>query len=339
VFYAHGSTVDSDGIYISNSDSYAGMIASYDNATNINKVELRISWLYESVLNTSAVTVDNGTVEEATLEYGDYIVIDNINAPYVTINSSSAFNFDYVKIYYSSEPAEEVISDVTLNTGDGVINSGDITTYTEGTETTLPTDITLEGYTFGGWYDNSDCEGTPVTAISADATGPQEFWAKWTVNTYTVTWVNENGDELEVDEEVPYGTVPTYDSDEPVKDADAQYTYTFIGWDKDISAVTGDVTYTAVFDSIVNEYTVTWEDDNGNIYDTNDVAYGESPVFEGEEPTKDADAQYTYVFAGWTDGENTYAPEEVLPEVTEDVTYTAVFDGIVNVYTVTWDDD
>ena len=276
------------------------------------------------------------------VEGTDYVYITEEPEPVLLTQENKSLIFgnrDY-ELIIDGEPAEEVISDVTLNTGDGVINSGDITTYTEGIETELPTDITLEGYTFGGWYDNSDCEGTPVTSISADATGPQEFWAKWTANTYTVTWVDENGNELEVDEEVPYGTVPTYDSDEPVKDADAQYTYTFIGWDKDISEVTGDVTYTAVFDSIVNEYKVTWIGAAGEELEVDEnVPYGEMPVYDGEEPTKDATDEFTYTFAGWTDGVRIYGPEEVLPEVTGEVTYIAVFHIDVNEYTVIWEDD
>ena len=69
---------------------------------------------------------------------------------------------------------------VKLNTNGGTINSGNITSYTYGTGATLPTDVTRSGYTFGGWYDNEALSGDPVTAISANATGDQTYWAKWT---------------------------------------------------------------------------------------------------------------------------------------------------------------
>ena len=68
---------------------------------------------------------------------------------------------------------------VTLNAGDGTINSGDVTSYTYGVGATLPTDVTRTGYTFKGWYDNENLTGFPVTAISNTETGNKEYWAKW----------------------------------------------------------------------------------------------------------------------------------------------------------------
>ena len=82
------------------------------------------------------------------------------------------------KTYYAKWTAN--VYTVTLNTNGGTINSGDVTSYTYGTGATLPTDVTHSGYTFGGWYDNDALSGDPVTAISADATGDQTYWAKWT---------------------------------------------------------------------------------------------------------------------------------------------------------------
>ena len=82
------------------------------------------------------------------------------------------------KTYYAKWTAN--VYTVTLNTNNGTINSGDVTSYTYGIGATLPTDVTRSGYTFGGWYDNEALSGDPVTAISADATGDQTYWAKWT---------------------------------------------------------------------------------------------------------------------------------------------------------------
>lgn len=113
-------------------------------------------------------------------------------------------------------------SPVTLNTNDGTINSGNVTSYVEGNEVTLPTDITKDGYTFGGWYDNSECTGTAITKIPTTATGPQVFWAKWDreptptpipptpiVITYRVNFDPNggiyNGNNLEIEEGKPFG--------------------------------------------------------------------------------------------------------------------------------------
>ena len=74
---------------------------------------------------------------------------------------------------------------VTLNTNGGTINAGNVTSYTYGTGATLPTNVTKDGYTFDGWFDNSGLTGDAVTSISSSATGNKEFWAKWTCVTPT----------------------------------------------------------------------------------------------------------------------------------------------------------
>ena len=77
---------------------------------------------------------------------------------------------------------------VTLNAGDGTINSGNVTSYTYGVGATLPTDVTRTGYTFKGWYDNENLTGSPVTAIGDTETGNKEYWAKWEINQYTIIY-------------------------------------------------------------------------------------------------------------------------------------------------------
>uniref|UniRef100_UPI000488BB0E InlB B-repeat-containing protein n=1 Tax=Eubacterium cellulosolvens TaxID=29322 RepID=UPI000488BB0E len=96
---------------------------------------------------------------------------------------------------------------VTLHANEGTISAGDISSYMVGTGVTLPTDVTREGYRFGGWYDNSECTGTAVTQISATNTGSKEYWAKWDAPiSRTVTFKVVNGkwdDETTADKTVP----------------------------------------------------------------------------------------------------------------------------------------
>ena len=88
--------------------------------------------------------------------------------------------------------------------------------------------------------------------------------------------------------------------------------------DNEIVAVTGEATYMAEYDSTLNKYQITFM--NGeDVLQSSEVEYGAMPEYTGEAPTKDATAQYTYTFKGWT---------PALAEVTGEATYTAEFDSL-----------
>ena len=189
------------------------------------------------------------------------------------------------------------------------------------------------GYEFLGWATtpNGNVEYQPNKKVFVDANDDNNLYAVWQVKTYTVTWVNWDDTNLEVDEDVPYGADPEYNGKEPTKAADAQYSYKFTGWNPAVSPVTGDVTYKAQFEAVTNKYTVTWVNwDNKELEKDEDVPYGADPEYDGEEPTKAADAQYTYTFKGWT-------PE--VETVTGDATYKATYTKEANSYTLTYDLD
>ena len=173
-------------------------------------------------------------------------------------------------------------------------------------------------YVFAGWTPN-------VSAVTGDAT----YIAQYTNSekTYTVNWVDEDGTVLETDEEVTAGSTPSYDGEIPSKADDAQYTYTFSGWSPEIQSVTGNATYTAQYSRTVREYNITWNNYDGTELKTEKIAYGETPAYSGSDPVKPADAQYNYVFAGWS-------PE--ISSVTGDAEYTAQFTPVLNKYKVTF---
>ena len=195
-----------------------------------------------------------------------------------------------------------------------------------GVDTKLDTNsFSRTGYTFKGWNTSADGSGTAyANGATVNVSKDTVLYAQWEINTYTVTW--KNGDTVLQSGKVAYGTKPAYTGATPTKAATAQYTYTFKGWSPEIVAVTGDTTYTAEFNSVLREYTVTWK--NGDtVLQSTKVAYGTKPAYTGATPTKAATAQYTYTFKGWT-------PEIVA--VTGDTTYTAEFNSVLREYTVTW---
>ena len=74
-----------------------------------------------------------------------------------------------------------------------------------------------------------------------------------TVNKYNVTFKNYDDETLKT-ETLDYGATPVAPETAPVKPYDDDNHYTFKGWDKEIAAVIGDVTYTAEFDAVAHVY-------------------------------------------------------------------------------------
>lgn len=176
---------------------------------------------------------------------------------------------------------------------------------------------------------NAAANNSTFVIKEAKATPTVDIYTYTITNTpkkFTVTWIDEDGTVLETDENVLYGTTPTYDGDEPEKAATAQYTYEFTGWTPEITPVTGDVTYKAVYTPTLRKYTVTWKDWDGEVLETDkNVPYGTPPSYDGDKPEKAEDSEYTYEFVGWSETPNGDQLDS-LPLVTEDVTYYAVYE-------------
>lgn len=132
----------------------------------------------------------------------------------------------------------------------------------------------------------------------------------------TIVFKNWNDTVLE-QQQLKDGETPEYKGETPTKTADAQYTYTFIGWDRDVEVVSKDTFYTAQFSSTLNKYTIYFVNGEDTLQ-REQLEYGELPEYKGETPTKaDTETQY-FTFLGWT-------PD--IAEVTEEATYSAEFEA------------
>ena len=186
------------------------------------------------------------------------------------------------------------------------VEYGETPSYSGVTPTKPQTD--RFSYEFIGWTP----EIVPVT-------GPAQYTAVFEEGPrkYTVTWMNYNGAILETDENVPYGTVPTYDGAEPQRIGDNRFDYVFKGWSPEVGPVTGDTTYVASFTSNIKRYTVTWLNYDGTTLEVDEnVAYGTTPTYDGDRPVKPTVGGFKQTFAGWS-------PE--VTTVTGNQTYTAVY--------------
>ena len=135
---------------------------------------------------------------------------------------------------------------VTFNSQGGT--AVDSQTVEHGGLVSEPTAPTWTGHTFGGWYKESGCTNAWVFATDT-VTSDVTLYAKWTINTYTVTF-NKNGGDTEANPKTKtatyggnVGTLPT---------APTRTGYTFTSWNtkangsgtkfKATTAVTADIT-------------------------------------------------------------------------------------------------
>ncbi len=102
----------------------------------------------------------------------------------------------------------------------------------EGKNATAPENPTRKGYSFKGW----DKDFSNVTS-NLNVT------AEWELVTYTVTFVDDLENVFDT-QTVVSGNAAT------APEVPVRYGYTFKGWDKDFSNVTGDLTVTAIYEPI-----------------------------------------------------------------------------------------
>ena len=204
---------------------------------------------------------------------------------------------------------------VTLNTNGGTINNGNVTGYTYGVGATLPTDVTRTGYTFKGWYDNENLTGSPVTAIGGAETGNKEYWAKWEINQYTITFDTNGGSEIASITQ-DYGTKITA-PDNPTRKG-----YTFKGWDKEIPKTMPAENITVKAQWEINQYTITFDTNGGSEIAPITQDYG-TKITAPDNPTRKG-----YTFKGW---------DKEIPETmpAENITVKAQWE--INQYTITFD--
>ena len=206
---------------------------------------------------------------------------------------------------------------VTLNTNGGTINKGNVTGYTYGVGATLPTadDMTYTGYMFKGWYDNENLTGSPVTAIGGTETGNKEYWAKWEINQYTITFDTNGGSEIAPITQ-DYGTKITTPADPTRKG------YTFKGWDKEIPKTMPAENITVKAQWEINQYAITFDTNGGSEIAPITQDYG-TKITTPADPTRKG-----YTFKGW---------DKEIPKTmpAENITVKAQWE--INQYAITFD--
>jgi uncharacterized repeat protein (TIGR02543 family) len=134
------------------------------------------------------------------------------------------------------------VSESSLIVDDGTLIdiSGNVLTIWSTVVVAIPSSGTEQySYIFTWWNNTCGYSVTGDCSIIA--------WFQRKLNEFTVTWQNYDGDVLEIDTGVEYGTIPQYDWQTPEKDSDEEYNYVFIWWIPELTWITEDTFYTAVF--------------------------------------------------------------------------------------------
>jgi uncharacterized repeat protein (TIGR02543 family) len=162
------------------------------------------------------------------------------------------------------------------------------------------------GYTFSGWYNNSEFLGQEVNSIPENLTGVYLLYAKWTINKYRITFNSNGGNEVD-------SLTFNYNSKISAPANPTKSESVFDGWYSDIS-LQNEYTFSNMpAEDIVlyakwstsntqNEYTITFISDDIEVYKITQ-AYG-TIITQPQALTKE-----NYDFNGWWDLDNLLSME------------------------------
>ncbi len=265
----------------------------------------KINWVSGDITQTVEFRYGEATVTYPPVSKPGYTVVWDKQVPAVMPAEDLTFTAVYSPIQYY----------LRFNTAGGSAVENFYYDITSTNKLPVPT---REGATFKGWK-VSAAEGNWVkNKVYAGDTlltgqyGNITLTAQWEIELHTVTWVA--GDITKVTKWY-HGAVPSYDGT-PIKSSDEYNSYVFVRWDKDIVTVTGDVTYTAIFEATERLYVVRFSID-GFVAEEKLYKFGELPEYNGSTPTRPSTVEFDFTFAGWT-------PE--ISSVSGDITYVALFD-------------
>ena len=213
-------------------------------------------------------------------------LIYTFNMPAETLSLMAKFSINTYTITY------------VLNNGNNDVNNPNNYTVIDLPITLKP--ATRVGYTFNGWYDNSEFSGEPVVNISNGSTSNLTLYAQWIINKYDISFESNGGttvDPYQVNYYDPL-TMPSVTKNGYILlgwYTDSDFTSS---WDFENDRVSEDVTLYASWQII--EYTITYHMDGGINNEANPTTY----TIETDTILLNDANKAGHTFIGWYDNSN-----------------------------------
>ncbi|MDP2426236.1 MAG: InlB B-repeat-containing protein, partial [bacterium] len=210
-----------------------------------------------------------------------------------------------------------VAYNITYHLNGGVNHGSNPATYHVETPTVLLENPTKTGYSFHGWYDNVDLTGSALTQIVLGSTGNRTYYAKWTINQYTITFDA-------VDGSPSCYTTQNYNTAIGPACSPSKVGHNFVGWSQPIPThmPAENITLTAIY--AIRMYQMNFNTAGGTSVPGITLNY-DTPIPMPQPPTK-----VGYTFSGWS-------PE--IPEKMPNYNPTITALWTINSYTISFNSD
>ena len=278
--------------------SFHGSVTVLDSNGNMADVSKYNYWKFCSNLSggtfygpvTTECHVSGGTY------YGGLTMGETAKLSGKPMNTGDAIND-------TTNTPEPNVTPATVTYAYGALGGTYATQIVQAGEKAIEPDVpSRQGYQFTDWY-LDDTKYDFNTAV----TGNMTLTAKWTANSYTITFDTDGGSAVAPITQ-DYGTAINAPA------APTKTGYTFMGWEPELPAIMPAEDMTIKAQWRINQYTITFDTDGGSAVDAQTVAYGEKAKTPAD-PTKTG-----YTFAGWELGGNAY---DFAAAVTGNMTLTA----------------
>lgn len=204
------------------------------------------------------------TATAGTAAGQSYCYINNIWRIMTVDSDSSCFVYDNYGTYYA-KPAGYVAINATKDPSTKKISGNPDHTYSDAAGT---------GRLF---ILVDDCQWWEVENVDNlyHCTHPQNdtyyYWngTKWEEKKFAISWKDYDGSAIldandnPIVYNLPYGATPKFLSENPTRPADPDFTYNFKGWSPELTSVSGDQVYTAVYDKIPVKYEIIFKYEEG----------------------------------------------------------------------------